>query len=150
MSLLGTCLLLVLHLVGWGRGWVDLSALALVCLGWGLSLERAAVLAWGVGFLLDGASLGPLGVQAMAWTAAASALAVEQRAAHRSEAATMMVAAALAALWLGLATGCLNPGQTLGGGGFWRLLLRVLGTGLLAPLLLWPVRRGWRARREPA
>ena len=150
MSLLGTCLLLVLHLTGWGRDWVDLSALALLCLGWGLSLDRAAVLAWGVGFLLDGASLGPLGVQAMAWTAAASALAVEQRASHRSEAATLMVAAALTALWLGLATGGLNPGQTLGGGGFWRLLPRVLGTGLLAPLILWPVRLAWHGRRETA
>ena len=150
MSLLGTCLLLICHLIGWGRDWVDLSALALVCLGWGLSLERAAVLAWGVGFLLDAASIGPLGVQAMAWTAAVSALAVEQRVAHRSEAATMMVAAALAALWLGLVTGCLNPGQTLGGDGLLRLLPRVLGTGLLAPMILWPVRSGWRGRREPA
>lgn len=148
MSLLWGLLLAAVHLAGWVSPWLDLSALALVAIGWGLSLDRAAVLAWGLGFLMDGASLGPLGVQAMAWSSAASAMAVEQRATHRAETGTLIMAAALTALWLGAVSGLINPGRLLTPASIGALSLRAAATALAAPLVLWPVRRFWRPRQD--
>lgn len=144
-------LLLLAHLAGWLR-WLDLPALALLALGWGASLDRAVPLAWGLGLMLDAASLGGLGPQALAWSGAAAALCVEQRATHRRELPTLMLAAGLVSLWLGAATGWLGPpgfGGTFGFSGIWRLLSLALPTALFAPVLLWPLRRDW-ARRRPA
>ena len=127
---------LTLHLAGWAHPWVDFSSLALVAVGWGMGLEAAALTAWALGLFLDAASLGPLGIQAAAWTAAAAALAVEQRAAHRAETPTLMLAVLLSALWLGLAT-------SLGRPEILPWILRSCLSALAAPLLLWPLRRGW-------
>lgn len=135
-GLLASLALLAFHLAGWGPAWLDLPALALVSVGWGMGLEAAVSAAWILGLLLDASSLGPLGLQAAAWSAGAAALAVEQRASHRAETPTLMLAAALASAWLGLATALGRP-ELLP----W--VLRAALTSLASPVLLWPLRRGW-------
>lgn len=139
-ALLWALALVALHLAGWGGAWLDLPALALVSLGWGMRLEGAILASWGLGLFLDASSLGLLGVQALAWMAGAGALAVEQRSSHRAETPTLMLAALLSAAWLGLASSLGNPE-------WGTFLARASVTGLAAPILLWPLRRAWVPRR---
>ena len=145
MGVLWPLLLAVLHLAGWGGPWLDLAALSALSAGWGLGLDRAVALSWGLGFLMDAASLGPLGPQAMGWSAAAAALAVEQRSSHRAEVLTLMLAAGLVSLWLGLVAG---RGAALSAPG--ELVLRAGVTALAAPLLLWPLSASWAERKAGA
>ncbi|GEM_PF-5287068 len=150
LTLLWPALLLSAHLAGWG-GWVSLPALALVVLAWGTSLDRAVSAAWATGLFLDACSVGRLGIQALAWALAAATLSVEQRASHRRELPTLMLACGLAAFWLDLLPGLLGP--PWGGYGSEGLLRAGLSAGctaLVSPLILAPVRARWRPRRVGA
>ena len=147
MTLFWTALLLLAHLAGWG-GWVSLPALALVALAWGASLDRAVPAAFTAGLFLDACSLGRLGLQALAWTLAVATLSVEQRASHRREIGTLMLASGLAALWLELVPGVLGPPWGMfGRGDLLHAGLSAAATSLVAPLLLAPVRSRWSPRR---
>ncbi len=139
-------MLLGAHLLGFG-GWVSLPALALVVLAWGTSLDRAVLAAWAAGLALDACSAGPLGLQALAWGLAAAALSVEQRATHRRELPTLMLACGLAALWLRMVTGLSGPTwAAYGRQGLLETGVSALVTAGVSPLLLGPLRARWHRR----
>lgn len=133
--------LVLLHMTGWARSWLDLPALALIAVSWGAPRGRAVPRAWVLGLVLDSVSEGPLGLQAGLWALGAAALSVEQRAAHRAELPTLMLAAGLSSILLGLLTGWLGvPG--IWPPGFLPVLLgRGAAAAIAAPILL---RWAWR------